>query len=243
MIPLRDLNPSRRFPLVTVALIAVNGAFFLYELALGPRLEPFLLQYAFIPARAVSADPQVGGLGYATGSALLSMFLHGGWGHFLGNMLFLWIFGDNVEDRLGRFRFVVFYLAAGYAATLGHALSSLTSLVPAIGASGAISGVLGAYLFLHPRARIVTLVFFGFFIQMVEVPALVYLPIWFLIQFFSGVTSLALSGGAPTAGVAWFAHIGGFLAGPLLLVLLGGRRPAPPPLPERPYPHRRFPDL
>jgi membrane associated rhomboid family serine protease len=160
-------------------------------------------------------------------SALLSMFLHGGWTHFLGNMLFLWIFGDNVEDRLGHFRFVVFYLVSGFAATAAQAIVAPGSTVPMIGASGAISGVLGAYLFLYPRARIVSLVFLGIFVQIMQVPAIVFLPIWFLIQFFSGLAAL----GAHTAqagGVAFFAHIGGFVAGPLLLLLLGGRKPSPP---------------
>jgi rhomboid family protein len=143
-------------------------------------------------------------------------------------MLFLWIFGDNVEDRLGHIRYLIFYLASGYAATAAHFLAGPHSTLPAIGASGAISGVLGAYLFLHPRARIVTLFFFGFFIQTVEVPAIVYLPLWFLMQFVSGVASLGVPD-AQAGGTAWFAHIGGFIAGPILLFLLGGaRRPAAP---------------
>jgi membrane associated rhomboid family serine protease len=152
------------------------------------------------------------------------MFLHGGWAHFLGNMLFLWIFGDNVEDRLGHLRYLVFYLLAGYAATFAHAFAASGSAVPAIGASGAISGVLGAYVFLYPRARIVTLVFLGFFIQTVELPALVYLPLWFLMQFLQGLASLGVPEAASGGGVAWFAHIGGFVAGPLLLWLLKPRR-------------------
>jgi membrane associated rhomboid family serine protease len=231
MIPLRDHNPSRRLPLVTGLLIAANALLFFYELTLGPELERFLFASAFIPARVFAGPEAGGGLGFGAVSALLSMFLHGGWMHFIGNMLFLWIFGDNVEDRLGHGRFLLFYLACGYAATLAHAASAPASAVPAIGASGAIAGVLGAYLVLYPRARIVTLFFLGFFIQTAEVPALVYLPLWFLIQFFSGLASL----GAATAqqgGVAWFAHIGGFVAGPLLLWLLGGwrrRRPASRP--------------
>jgi membrane associated rhomboid family serine protease len=228
MIPLRDLNKSRGLPLVTVLLIAANAALFVYELLLGPDLERFLFSAAFVPARVLAGEGGGGGIGFGVTSALLSMFLHGGWMHFLGNMLFLWIFGDNVEERLGHFRFLVFYLLCGYAATFAHAAASPTSTVPAIGASGAIAGVLGAYLFLFPRARIVTLFFLGFFIQTAEVPAIVYLPLWFLIQFFSGLASL----GAPTSqggGVAWFAHIGGFVAGPILLLLLGGRRRRPPP--------------
>ena len=223
MIPLHDLNPRRTFPLVTLGLIIANALFFFYELSLGSGIEPFMMQSAFIPARYLGDGFSAGDLAASAPSALLSMFLHGGWAHFLGNMLFLWIFGDNVEDRLGHFRYLVFYLAAGFAATAAHALAAPHSALPAIGASGAISGVLGAYLFLHPKARIVTLIFLGFFIQTVQVPALVFLPIWFLTQFVSGVASLGVE--TPEAGgVAWFAHIGGFVAGPLLLLLLGGGR-------------------
>jgi membrane associated rhomboid family serine protease len=160
------------------------------------------------------------------------MFLHGGWGHLLGNMLFLWIFGDNVEDRLGHVRYLAFYLLAGYAATLAHLWASPGSPVPAIGASGAISGVLGAYLFLHPKARIQTLIFFGFFARFIFVPAWVFLPIWFLIQFVSGVAGLRAAD-PQAGGVAFFAHIGGFVAGPVLLFLLGGgRRRSPRPRQE-----------
>ena len=223
MIPLRDSTPRRIFPVVTLALIAVNTLFFFYELSLGPGLEQFVMQAAFVPIRYLGDGFSVGDLAASAPSALLSMFLHGGWAHFLGNMLFLWIFGDNVEDRLGHLRYVLFYLAAGYAATAAHALAGPHSALPAIGASGAISGVLGAYLFLHPRARIVTLFFLGFFIQTVEVPALVYLPLWFLIQLVSGVASLGVPD-SQAGGVAFFAHIGGFVAGPLLLLLLGGGR-------------------
>ena len=235
MIPLRDMIPRRTFPVVTLGLIAANALLFLFELSLGPRLEPFMMQAAFIPARYLADGLSVGDLGSGARSALLSMFLHGGWAHFLGNMLFLWIFGDNVEDRLGHFRYLIFYLASGYAATAAHALAGPHSTLPAIGASGAISGVLGAYLFLHPRARILTLVFLGFLIQTIEVPALVFLPIWFLIQFISGVASLGAAE-AQSGGVAWFAHIGGFIAGPILLLLLGGaRRPAPRGVPPVPW--------
>jgi membrane associated rhomboid family serine protease len=142
------------------------------------------------------------------------------------------VFGDNVEDRLGHVRYLIFYVLAGYAATFAHAWFSPLSTVPAIGASGAISGVLGAYLFLHPKARIVTVVWFLFFIRFIEIPALVYLPIWFLLQVFSGVSSLRAAEAA-AGGVAWWAHIGGFIAGPLLLLLLGGGRRRPEPQPER----------
>ncbi len=225
MIPIRDVYADRTGPpVVTVLLIAANVLFFFFELTLGTRLEGFLMSAAFIPARYLDGGLAVGELGPGLGSALLSMFLHGGWGHLLGNMLFLWIFGDNVEDRLGHLRYLLFYLLCGFAATFAHAWSSPGSVVPAVGASGAISGVLGAYVFLHPRARVRTLVFLGFLVTFVDIPVLIYLPIWFLIQLVSGVASLGAPTAAESGGVAWFAHIGGFVAGPLLLLLLGGRR-------------------
>jgi membrane associated rhomboid family serine protease len=227
MIPLRDHTTRRSagMPIVTVLLIAANALLFFYELSLGPqRLSTFLMSSAFVPARLTEGGFSTGDLGEGLSSGLLSMFLHGGWAHFLGNMLFLWIFGDDVEHRLGRFRFLVFYLLAGYAATFAHLWSSPGSPVPAIGASGAISGVLGAYLFLHPQARIDTLVFLGIFARIVQVPAWVFLPFWFLIQLFSGFASLGARTAEEAGGVAWFAHIGGFVAGPVLLFVLGGRR-------------------
>jgi len=229
LLPIRDIhaNARRIRPVVNILLIAVNVLVFFFELSLGPRLEGFLMSAAYIPARG-------GGVAIGVTSALVSMFLHGGWGHLLGNMLFLWIFGDNVEDRLGHVRYLIFYILCGYAATFAHAFFNAGSTMPAIGASGAISGVLGAYLFLYPRARIVTLVWFFIFVRFVEIPALVFLPIWFLMQFLSGVSSLRAVDPAAAGGVAWFAHIGGFIAGPVLLFLLGGaRRPRsqPPPLP------------
>lgn len=224
MIPIRDINPTRTKPVVTILLIVANALMFFYELSLGERLEGFILAAAFVPERLFDGGAVTAGeIPEGLTSGLLSMFLHGGWGHFLGNMLFLWVFGDNVEDRLGHFRYLLFYLLAGYAATFAHAWSSPMSEMPAIGASGAISGVLGAYLFLHPMARIVTVFWFFIFVRFIEIPALVYLPIWFLIQFFSGVSSLQAADDA-AGGVAWFAHIGGFIAGPVLLFLLGGGR-------------------
>ncbi len=224
MLPLHDKNPRHGKPVITVLLIAVNAVMFFYELSLGQRLEGFVMTAAFVPGRYAADGLTLGDLGPGLSTALLSMFLHGGWGHFLGNMLFLWVFGDNVEDRLGHFRYLVFYLLCGYAATFAHLWFNPASALPAIGASGAISGVLGAYLFLHPKARIQTLLFLGFLIQFIYVPAWVFLPIWFLIQLFSGVASLGPADAQEAGGVAFFAHIGGFVAGPLLLFLLGGRR-------------------
>jgi membrane associated rhomboid family serine protease len=221
MIPLRDDNPRRRFPWITVGLLVLNVAGFVWELRLGDRLEGFLLASAFVPSRIFAPGPGGGDLQLVP--ALLSMFLHGGLLHLLGNLLFLWVFGDNVEDRLGSGRFALFYLLCGLVATYAHAFTNPGSAVPVIGASGAISGVLGAYLFLFPRARIASLLWLGFFVQVVEVPAVVYLVLWFAMQFVSGVLSLSATAES-AAGVAWFAHIGGFVAGPLLLLVLG-RRP------------------
>lgn len=231
MFPIRDVNPMRhRAPLVTVALIAANALVFFWEISLGTeRLNSFLMSSAFVPERMfdggrITPDEWIPGLQ----SALVSMFLHGGWMHFLGNMLFLWVFGDNVEDRLGHVKYLIFYLLAGYAATFAHAFAGPQSTIPAIGASGAIAGILGAYLFLHPMAKIVTVVWIVFIIRLVQIPAIVYLPIWFLMQAFSGYAAISAATPEDAGGVAWFAHIGGFIAGPVLLLLLGGfRKPAP----------------
>lgn len=227
MIPLRDDRPSRRTPFVTVSLIVANLLFFAYELMLGPALQGFLMSSAFVPARLFDPTAAAAISDLQLDNAMLSMFLHGGFLHIAGNMLFLWIFGDNVEDRLGHFRFLLFYLLAGYAATYAHALAEPSSAVPTIGASGAIAGVLGAYLVLHPMARIDTLLFIGFYVTHLAVPAIVYLPVWFLIQFFSGVAAIGTSS-VQGGGVAWWAHIGGFVAGPILLALLGGFRQRAP---------------
>lgn len=240
MLPLRDHNPRHGPPIVTVALIVTNLALFVYQLSLGARLQEFLVSAAFVPARMFGGGPFPGG-DLQLDNALLSMFLHGGLLHIGGNMLFLWIFGDNVEDRLGHARFLLFYLACGFAATYAQAVASPGLLVPTVGASGAIAGVLGAYLFLHPTARIHTLVFLGFLITTIEVPALFFLPFWFLLQFVSGLASLGAETSAEAGGVAWFAHIGGFVAGPLLLLLLGGRRrPREAAGPRRPPPPRAW---
>ena len=222
MIPFSDDQPRRGAPVVNFLLIAANALFFLYELSLGPRLDGFLFQSAFIPA-SLYDGPVILSLGTGLWSGLLSMFLHGGWLHFLGNMMFLWIFGDNVEDRLGHGRYLVFYLLAGYVATFAHAFANPSSQIPAIGASGAISGVLGAYLFLHPGARIRTLVFLFVFFTTVEIPAIIFLPLWFLLQLGPGLASIG-NADAAQGGVAWFAHIGGFVAGPILMWVLGRQR-------------------
>jgi membrane associated rhomboid family serine protease len=198
---------------------------FLVELALSAEsLDRFMYLGGFVPA-LFSAPPE-GGIGWIINRAIpifTYMFLHGGWMHFLGNMWFLWLFGDNVEDRLGRPRFLLFYLACGVAAALAQFALAPGSGIPPVGASGAISGVMGAYFLLYPGARIVTLIPVIIFIQMVEIPAFVFLGIWFLMQFFSGTRDLAASAGN-TGGIAFWAHIGGFIAGMLLLRAFTPRR-------------------
>ncbi|HEY2955485.1 MAG TPA: rhomboid family intramembrane serine protease [Candidatus Eisenbacteria bacterium] len=221
MIPLRDQNPSQSTPVVTRALIAVNVATFLYELSLGPELRDFMFSWGLIPARIPEAL-DIGGdaLAQAGFTFLSSMFLHGGWMHLIGNMWYLWIFGDNVEDRFGSARFLLFYLAAGVSASVLHVLTNAGSPLPTLGASGAIAGVLGAYAVMFPGARVITLVPFFPFFQVVPLPALLVLGLWFVIQFFSGALSVGF--GAATGGVAWWAHIGGFLFG-VLVAAAGGR--------------------
>jgi membrane associated rhomboid family serine protease len=219
MIPFRDHNPSGRFPIVTVILIAANVLVFLYELLLSStgQLEQFYYQAALIPANVTAALTPATALTFLT-----SMFMHGGWMHLIGNMLYLWIFGDNIEDILGSLGFVVFYLACGVAADVAHILIEPRSPVPTLGASGAIAGVLGAYLIMYPRARVDTLVFLGYFIRIISLPALVVLGFWFVLQLFNGLLSL----GVPTGGgVAFFAHVGGFVAGLALMGVIRLLRP------------------
>ncbi len=224
VIPLRDNIPSRRFPVVSLALVAVNVLVFLYEaffLTQAER-EALIYTYGMIPAEVLGVLPVFSaGTWDRLQPLLTAMFLHGGWLHLLGNMLFLWVFADNVEDLIGPFRFLILYLAAGAAGNLAHALANPDSPVPAIGASGAVAGVLGAYLLNFPRARILALVPLGIFLTTAEVPAIFFLLVWFGVQLLNGVATL----GVPAAtGVAWWAHIGGFVAGALLVVLLRERR-------------------
>jgi membrane associated rhomboid family serine protease len=228
LLPLRDTIPRRTLPFVNTFLILVNVACFGLEMVQGDRLGELLDAYAFIPARLFQPGLYPG---WTLGASLLSMvtamFLHGSLTHLGGNLLFLWIFGDNVEDELGHFRYLVFYLSAGVLATLAQAAFFTRSEVPNLGASGAIAGVLGAYFLLHPRARIVTLVPLFFLFPLVEIPAALYLVGWFLLQFWMGGSSLAAAGAeAASGGVAWWAHVGGFLAGMALLPLIRpARRP------------------
>jgi membrane associated rhomboid family serine protease len=233
LFPVRDSVPSRMTPLVNTAIIICCGLVFLYQLALGADLERLFLVAAFIPARLFGSAPawQAAFPDYGLVGNLLtmisSMFMHGGWLHIIGNMWFLYVFGDNVEGALGHGRYALFYLGGGIAATLTHAVTEPSSAVPTIGASGAIAAVLGAYLVWFPHSRVYTLVFLGFFITMADLPALIFLGFWFVLQFFQGTLSLAGAAG----GVAWFAHIGGFLfgAGAAWWMKKSGRvRPAAP---------------
>ena len=235
MIPIRDDVPSRTFPIVNIGLIVVNVLFFILELGMGERLQGFLFQAAVIPALYTGPDRSLGPLEPLLtsvspdlgGRIALSMFLHGGWAHLLGNMLYLWIFGDNVEDRLGHLRYLFFYFACGWVASYAHIWSEPASRMPSIGASGAIAGVLGAYITLYPRARVVAVLPPFLFFPLFQLPAFLVLGFWFLQQFLAGTLSLAVRT-AETGGVAWWAHIGGFAAGVALVFLLQKRERRPP---------------
>lgn len=221
MIPLRDDAPRWSYPGVTLALILVNSAVFLYQFMLLTA-EPFLGQlfletYGAVPARVFSALNGQYPLVEGVGPLFTSVFLHGGWLHLIGNMWFLWVFGDNIEDELGHFPFLLFYLGCGLLASLAHLFANPGSTVPAVGASGAIAGVMGAYMVRFPFARIVTLIPFFLFFTTVEIPAFLMLFYWFAIQFFSGTMTVGEAGAGGGGGVAWWAHIGGFVAGALLV--------------------------
>src|SRR5690242_9454683 len=222
MIPLRDRNPSGVFPVVTLTLILANVFVFLFEVQLGPSLVPFLKHYALIPAEVT------GSLRYGSVSLtdtvrpfFTSMFLHGGWLHLIMNMWFLWIFGDNIEDTLGAGRYLVFYVLCGLAAALTHIAVQPQSPVPVLGASGAIAGVLGAYAVMFPRARVLTLVPIFFFIRIMELPALLILGYWFVLQIVSGSLEAVT---ATQGGTAIWAHVGGFLAGMALIFVMRPRK-------------------
>ena len=208
VIPLRDTIPSSRVPVVNYTIIAVNVAVFLHEATLGRRSEAFLFTYGLVPRE------------FMVTTLFTSMFVHAGWLHVLGNMLYLYIFGDNVEDRLGHIRYVVFYLLCGAAAGATHALTAVHSGVPVVGASGAIAGVSGAYFLFFPTSRVVTLVPIFLFVQIIEIPAVFFLFMWFVWQVVSGVATL---GAASRGGVAVWAHVGGFVAGMIVGPLLRRR--------------------
>ncbi len=230
MIPLYDDLPTRRFPWMTVTLIVANVLVFVYELLLsggaGGRLDLFFFRAGFVPYELTHlVDVPPADLVPPPFTVFTAMFVHEGWLHIIGNMLFLWIFGNNVEDAMGRARFLTFYLMCGVAAAYAQTAVRPDSTVPNIGASGAIAGVLGAYILLYPRARVLTLVpVFIFFLPIIMLPAWVVIAAWFVLQLFGGLLSL---GAAAGGGVAFFAHVGGFVAGLLLVGLFARRRPRP----------------
>ncbi len=208
MIPIKDENPTSGFAWITLILLLANIGVFAYEASLpAPELNALIGTWAFVPARFL-AEP-LSPMQWAT--AFSSMFMHGGWLHLGSNMLYLWIFGNNIEDRMGAVRFVAFYLAAGLVAIAAQTLADTSSGVPLLGASGAIAGVLGAYLILYPRARVLTVIPIFFFIELAALPAVFVIGFWFLTQLIQGVASIAPM--ATEGGVAWFAHLGGFAAG------------------------------
>ncbi len=219
MLPLRDTIRSRSFPLVNTGIILANILVFLFEVSLGPEIGRFTRIFGVVPARFLAHTNLVQIITLFT-----SMFLHGGWAHIISNMMALYIFGDNVEDRMGHLRYLAFYLLCGLVAGLTHIYFNPLARVPTVGASGAISGVLGAYLVLFPTSRVITLVPFLFWPIFVEIPAVFYLGMWFISQLLNGTFALATAGVIQAyGGVAWWAHVGGFLAG-LLLVRLFTRR-------------------
>lgn len=222
MIPLRDSTKSPIFPIVNVTIIVLNIIIYFLEFS----MEPYMLNqvyYAFgvIPAEVLNAiytgapfTPQL--LSFVT-----AIFIHGGWLHVIGNMLFLWVFGDNVEGRLGHFKYLLFYLIVGAAATLAHILSNPYSTVPVVGASGAVAGVLGAYIVLFPHSRVLALVPIFIILTLVEIPAVIFIALWFVLQLFNSVASL----GGDAISVAYWAHVGGFIAGVILIKIIAPRPP------------------
>ncbi|HIE64576.1 MAG: rhomboid family intramembrane serine protease [Nitrospira sp.] len=221
MIPIKADLPTRTFPLVTILIISINIFVFLYEISLGEYSEQFILTFGAIPFKLTHIFPLLTRgepISPIFKSMITSMFLHGGFWHVGGNMLYLWIFGNNIEDEMGHLRFIFFYLLCGVIAVYSHAAFDPMSQVPMIGASGAVSGVLGAYLIRFPGAKILTLVPLGFFVHMIRIPAIIVLGFWIVAQLANGMFSP--QGG----GVAWFAHVGGFIAGMLLIYKFSKRR-------------------
>ncbi len=212
MFPLKDTIPSRTFPVVTIFLILVNMVIFFYELSLGEQLSSFFYTFGIVPANyTLLSEKSPLQIAWSIIPLFSSIFIHGGWMHVIGNMWYLWIFGDNVEDRTGHVRFLIFYLFCGLAAGMAHILMNPTSTIPTVGASGAIAAVMGAYFLLFPRAKIMTLIFLFIFIQIIEIPAIFFLGFWILLQIISGSISVGLTD--KSGGVAWWAHIGGFFIG------------------------------
>jgi len=212
VIPFKDDNPTRRFPFLTIALIFANTLIFLFQIFYPGDSRNIVYSYGAIPSFLLSFREVQPIHPFAT--IFTSMFMHGNLLHIGTNMLFLWIFGNNIEDKLGYVKFIIFYLMCGITAAYSHALTSPGSMTPMIGASGAVSGILGAYILLFPRARVHTLIFLGFFIQVVRLPAVLVIGFWIVIQFINGMIS---QGSATQGGVAWFAHIGGFVIGILTI--------------------------
>jgi membrane associated rhomboid family serine protease len=211
MIPLRDENPTKTFSFVTIAFIAINVAVFVHQLLLpdAAAFKSFFARFALVPAQVTAR------LDWHTGSTVItSMFMHGGWLHIIGNMLYLWVFGNNIEDSTGHVRFCCFYLLCGIAAAAAQVFISADSNIPMVGASGAVSGVLGAYLILYPRARVLMLIPIWIFIRIVHVRAMYVIGFWFILQAVNGWLAMSQT---DSGGVAWWAHIGGFLAGILLI--------------------------
>lgn len=209
MIPLRDTAPLNKFPFVNYSLLAINIFIFVYQLSLGNGVVSFFYEYGLIPSEFLSVANF--DIYERIKPFFTSMFIHGGWFHIVGNMLFLYIFGDNVEEKVGHFNYFLFYLICGFSAALFQIFSNMSSTLPMIGASGAVSGVLGAYLVFFPHSRILTLVPVFIFIQLIYIRASLFIIVWFIIQFISGVSSFGSV--SNTGGIAFWAHIGGFICG------------------------------
>jgi len=212
MIPFKDDNPTAIFPFVTICLIGINTIVFMLQVVYPADPRQIVFTYGAIPNFLLTfktVQPI-----HPVLTIFTSMFMHGGLFHLAGNMLYLWIFGNNIEDRLGHVKFIFFYLLCGVVAAYSHAITESSSIIPMIGASGAVSGILGAYIILFPHARVHTLIFLGFFVQVVRLPALFVIGFWIVIQFLNGIIS---SGSVAQGGVAWFAHIGGFVFGILMI--------------------------
>lgn len=208
MIPIRDENPTHSVPIITYLLILFNVLVFVFQYFLGPANDAFIFQFALIPADVTSTPTTESVFNIFT-----SMFMHAGLAHLGGNMLYLWIFGDNVEDRLGKGKYLIFYILGGFIASLTHIITNPNSVIPTVGASGAIAAVLGAYLVLYPRQKVLTLIPLGFWLRLTMLPASLVLLVWFVLQFFQGVLFL---GGPDVGGVAFWAHIGGFVSGVIM---------------------------
>ncbi len=225
MFPIRDLNPTRRLPVLTYVLLAVNILVFLWQQTLSPeQLFNFFMEQAAVPAN-ITANP------FSLETVLdviRSMFLHGGWAHLIGNMLYLYLFGDNIEDRLGYILYLVLYFASGFVAVAAQVIIDPTSTIPMVGASGAIAGVLGSYLIMFPGVRVQGIIPIGRLSSLAEWPAWIVLGMWFVLQFFNGVASLSVPTEETAGGVAFFAHIGGFIAGLVLTLLFMRMVPQPP---------------